>query len=302
MGYFKKVTFIFLIVGHTKNAADRLFNLLKKLYRLENIFTMPQLIAKLRKSDHVTVHETSPRDFFDYDSFLSKYYTSLTGKIKKNHIFSCSYEKNFDGKQLKIELRESDLDEHKVEMHNSIKQKFYGRDKYAMGQGGWKEAVTNRPKDIKSYRNEQLQNIEPPGINIYKRVEMGVKYRPCINDEEALADPLYAPPRLEELEVVNKEKKKRKKFRKELNEEKRVAAKDIEVKKLDVDEGIQAKRLEFDEDAKGSKLGEEKKRKSNTEEKATGRAQKVAKSAANEDVTKGGKMGGVPQESDEFLV
>ena len=32
-GYFKDVWFVFLIVGHTKNAADRLFNLLKQMYR-----------------------------------------------------------------------------------------------------------------------------------------------------------------------------------------------------------------------------------------------------------------------------
>ena len=33
MGYFKQVNFIFLLVGHTKNAADRLFNILKYSYR-----------------------------------------------------------------------------------------------------------------------------------------------------------------------------------------------------------------------------------------------------------------------------
>jgi hypothetical protein len=32
MGYFEEVEFMFLIVGHTKNPADRLFNLLKILY------------------------------------------------------------------------------------------------------------------------------------------------------------------------------------------------------------------------------------------------------------------------------
>jgi hypothetical protein len=29
MGYFEEVEFLFLIIGHTKNPADRLFNLLK---------------------------------------------------------------------------------------------------------------------------------------------------------------------------------------------------------------------------------------------------------------------------------
>jgi hypothetical protein len=30
VSYFKRVTFVFSIVGHTKNAADQLFNMLKK--------------------------------------------------------------------------------------------------------------------------------------------------------------------------------------------------------------------------------------------------------------------------------
>ena len=45
MGYFKSVNFIFLIVGHTKNAADRLFNSLKKEYHKNNLYVMEDLIA-----------------------------------------------------------------------------------------------------------------------------------------------------------------------------------------------------------------------------------------------------------------
>ncbi len=33
MRYFKRISFVFLIVGHTKNACDRLFNSLKHEYR-----------------------------------------------------------------------------------------------------------------------------------------------------------------------------------------------------------------------------------------------------------------------------
>ena len=55
MGFFKKVQFIFLIVGHTKNAADRLFNVLKLLYRKDNITTMAKLLKVLSTSDQVTV-------------------------------------------------------------------------------------------------------------------------------------------------------------------------------------------------------------------------------------------------------
>ena len=45
--YFKKVQLLFLIVGHTKNACDQLFNALKNLYRQENIYTFPQLLHSL---------------------------------------------------------------------------------------------------------------------------------------------------------------------------------------------------------------------------------------------------------------
>jgi folylpolyglutamate synthase/dihydropteroate synthase len=63
MGYFRRVNFIFLVVGHTKNAADRLFNSLKHEYRKQDIFTMEVLIRKLSASDCVTVIPTVPDDF-----------------------------------------------------------------------------------------------------------------------------------------------------------------------------------------------------------------------------------------------
>ena len=40
MRYFKRVSFVFLIVGHAKNACNRLFNSLKHEYHKKNIFTM----------------------------------------------------------------------------------------------------------------------------------------------------------------------------------------------------------------------------------------------------------------------
>ena len=61
--YFKKVQLMFLIIGHTKNACDHLFNALKNLYRQENIYTFPQLLIRLDKSDKVTVTESVEADF-----------------------------------------------------------------------------------------------------------------------------------------------------------------------------------------------------------------------------------------------
>ncbi len=88
MGYFKKVKFVFLIVGHTKNAADRLFNSLKHEYRKENIFTMQALFDCLSVSDSVMVVPSVAEDFLDYDALFDDIYCPLTGKVKQNHIFS----------------------------------------------------------------------------------------------------------------------------------------------------------------------------------------------------------------------
>ena len=52
MGYFKKVQFIFLVVGHTKNAADRLFNSLKTDYWRQNLFTVSDGIGSFAISNY----------------------------------------------------------------------------------------------------------------------------------------------------------------------------------------------------------------------------------------------------------
>ena len=125
MGFFKKVQFIFLIVGHTKNAADRLFNVLKLLYRKDNIATMTKLLKALSTSDQVTVVPAEEDNFKDYTTFLNLFYGNFTKKIKKNHIFSCSFKDNRVGNQLEVHLRESNLDVHPIVKHNAFKTGFY---------------------------------------------------------------------------------------------------------------------------------------------------------------------------------
>ena len=88
MGYFKKVNFVFLVVGHTKNAADTSFNSLKVEYRRENIYTMQDLFQRLDVSDSVTVMPTMREDFLDYDNLFDDVYRDLAGMVKQNHIFS----------------------------------------------------------------------------------------------------------------------------------------------------------------------------------------------------------------------
>jgi hypothetical protein len=104
MNYFKEVNFTFLIVGHTKNAADHLFKSLKTKYHLQNLFTFQDLLEALNRSQMVTVHPASPEDFLDYDKLMKNLYRPLAAIVKKNHIISCMD----DGLQMR--LRQSNLE------------------------------------------------------------------------------------------------------------------------------------------------------------------------------------------------
>jgi hypothetical protein len=66
MNYFKEVNFIFLIVGHTKNAADCLFNSLKT--------------EALNMSLMVAVHPASPDFFLDYNKLIYCLYRPLASR------------------------------------------------------------------------------------------------------------------------------------------------------------------------------------------------------------------------------
>ena len=225
--YFSKITFNFLVVGHTKNAADRLFNSLKDQYHKENIFTMDQLDKILSKSDRVTVLQTKESDFFDYATFLDLHYSTLAGKIKNNHIFHCG-EGSTVGNQIYMDLRESALDEDHVVKHKAIKRGFVTRTNYANTPAGLQEAVVKRSTDIFIMLKDQLKSIEAPGINVYKKVELYTKYfMSDIVPLECKDDPLYQKPTPEEMIAVKSEKKERKVFRDDINEKK--AAKKIKL-------------------------------------------------------------------------
>jgi hypothetical protein len=105
MGFFEEVQFMFLIAGHTKNPADRLFNLLKILYRSLNLFTMKQLITTVNTNEFVTAvqaEEEVYKDFFLYQQSFYKAFESNT--IKIYHIFSSHQDNKGD-----LRYYESDL-------------------------------------------------------------------------------------------------------------------------------------------------------------------------------------------------
>jgi hypothetical protein len=228
MGYFNKVTFVFLIVGHTKNTADRMFNLLKINYRIQNLYTMDQLQECLNKSNNVSILMTEESDFYDYESFLNLFYRDLSGQVVVNHIFSCSKEDSHDGNKFNMQIRKSNLPQHPNVAFNVIKQSFHGR-----GDGTYSEAVKKRPTIIRESRDELLTQLEAPGINIYKKVEMCDKYKRLLPDEYKV-DVLYSDVSSDEREAVKKEKEMRKNARVEIKDVKNKAAQQVK-RKLDLE-------------------------------------------------------------------
>jgi hypothetical protein len=138
--------------GHTKNAADRLFNLLKTEYRLQNLFTFQALLEALGRLPMVTIHPTISDDFIDYDKLMRNIYWPLPGKVKKNHIFSCNNVGD------RMTLRQSDLAEHTAVSFNLRKK------------GIWEDMTQDKlAETTNSVLAVTIPNV---GLNPYKMVEM----------------------------------------------------------------------------------------------------------------------------------
>ena len=150
MKYFHKVQFVFLIVGHTKNACDHLFNALKKVYQRENIYTFPALLQKLDAPDKVTIYKSHEEDFADWDDYLHLFYSSYAMKVKQNHIFSCK-SNTWVGNQLHVDLHKSNRPEDLVVNHNAVKVGFLSQKDYPMISQGLKTALMQRYAFIKAF-------------------------------------------------------------------------------------------------------------------------------------------------------
>ncbi len=117
LAYSLEINFIFLVVGHMKNAADRLFNSLKVMYRKKNLYTFDQLVEALGTSWTITVHPSVSEDFLDYGNLFDFFYKKLAGQIKQNHIFSAR-----QGDV--ITIRESVLGQHEEFIMPIMKNQF----------------------------------------------------------------------------------------------------------------------------------------------------------------------------------
>ena len=90
-GYFKKVCLSFLVRGHTKNACDRSFNLMKKRFHKQDIYTYDQLLEVLGQHKQVTMVDVQSDDFEAWGDYLDKFYKRMKpGTVTKIHVFSAA--------------------------------------------------------------------------------------------------------------------------------------------------------------------------------------------------------------------
>ena len=217
MGFFARVNFIFLVVGHTKNSADRLFNALKEVYRGSNIGTMEKLYPILNSSKKVTVVPAQSQDFFDYDAFFDLFYRELTGLVKKNHIFSCDKTNCWEGTKLLMDIRQCDLPDASHVRYNILKQRFHRRKEIPK----YHEAVLARKTFMADYLASGLTNLPIPGIPPYTQVQLHEKFGPCLDPADA--EVTCPKPSSKIYELVKREGSDRKKMKLDLIERKREA-------------------------------------------------------------------------------
>ena len=125
--YFEKVSFVFYIVGHTKNACDRWFNTLKKNYRRRNIYSFNQLIDSMKTNPNINVTITKEEDFKDWDAFFNSVYKKLvSGTTHKTHIFSAEKEN-----KTTLLLRDDDLPETPQTTQDLLKKGTNTPERYA---------------------------------------------------------------------------------------------------------------------------------------------------------------------------
>ena len=107
MNYFQEAGFMFLIIGHTKNPVDPLFNLLKQRYQsMNNLFTMEDLIECVNGNESISALQSEGNDFKDFMAYQKDFHKPFaTNTILKYQIFR----NHKDGNKGVIRYYESDL-------------------------------------------------------------------------------------------------------------------------------------------------------------------------------------------------
>ena len=180
-GYFASVTFAFLIVGHTKNPCDRLFNLAKLTYRKSNCYTHEEFMEKIGENQHVSAYPVTAADMKDYNKFFDVLYGDFkAAKTLKWQVFSAC---NSNLKPTLMTLATSTLPDAETLMLELMKKK----------------------KDREKHFNDEVRLLPKPGLRPIKQVELFEKFRPLV--PEHLQDAICPKPTAEVMAMVRADKK-----------------------------------------------------------------------------------------------
>ena len=193
-GYFKRVQFVFLVAGHTKNQADRRFNNMKETYHKKNLYTMDKLVEACNESSFVEARQVFWRDFYDYKSYFDSLYTQCDRILRYQHFYSTE-EKDIGV----LYFRTSDT-EFCNEYHENIIKK-----NVRVGTTERQAILAKGPEKMYMCR---------PGLKERKQVELYQKWRHLLPEEDR---DITCPKPTAEVETSVKEiiKKKQKEKQKE---------------------------------------------------------------------------------------
>ncbi len=210
---FPRVRLFFLVKGHTKNAADRMFNLLKNSYHNKDIFTYDQLHKTLDTNQYVDVFKMQPCHFHDHCKWQdSMYKAPAQGEFKRTHVFTiCSPRHNIQGNNRQVStttLLKQD--------HNAATIRYDN----LMPSGRSQKAKQRNPEEralLISKMEENLEQLTPTALKPIKQVELWKKWGPLI-PEEFRADTCPKPSDeiIESIKKRNREKSKLRTMQKKL--------------------------------------------------------------------------------------
>ena len=164
-GYFNKVVVCFLVRGHTKNACDRTFNLLKNEYRKKDLYSSKQLDEVLNKAEDVTATKVEADEFLDWAAAIKPLFSMPPSETKKNHNFTFT-------KESPGVIR--------ISVYDGETERSYS----CRARGG----VAIDPKEREAYKQRSFPPPpeEKPVFTAIKRKELYDKWRPFVPEEHRI--------------------------------------------------------------------------------------------------------------------
>lgn len=162
MKHFNKVQIVFYVKGHTKNACDRMFNLLKKKFHKQDVYCFQQLCEILQDNTDVTVVPTNFEFFYSWSNCLNVFYKKFNaGTIMKNHLFFVTRD---EPTVMKTMVCAGNYEIQRQELIKNSK----GR------------SEVSRSEEMQNY---VLTKLNPPGLKPIKQVELFTKWRQFVIEE-----------------------------------------------------------------------------------------------------------------------